>query len=249
MAELEHKRIFLVASSNDKELESLTSVIEENIKGATIFTAKDGSEVLFKAENVTPHVVILDCDLSKMASFDVVEQLLRRKERIAIIIIMPVLDEEKFVDQVVTGQVHVLLRPTTEKTLIQNINRALNWITNGGVSEYRLRFVNANEVFFKEGDVANSVYLVKSGKMKAYKSKDGAEVFLGYIHPGEFVGEMAYLHGETRSANVMSLTDCELIEIPLNSFETVLFTKPSWSKALMKTLSTRLKTANGIKDI
>lgn len=249
MAELENKRIFLVASSNDKELESLTTVIEKNIKAATIFTAKDGNEVLFKSENVTPHVVILDCDLSKMPAFDVVEQLLRRKEKISIIIIMPELDDEKFVDQVVTGQVHVLIRPTTEKTVIQNINRALNWITNGDLSEYRLRFINANEVFFKEGDIAQSVFLVKSGKMKAYKIKDGAEVLLGFINPGEFVGEMAYLHGETRSANVMSVSDCELIEIPLNSFETVLFTKPSWSKALMKTLSTRLKNANGTKDI
>lgn len=249
MAELEHKRIFLVASSNDEELGHLSSVIEKNVKGSTIFTAKDGNEVLFKSENVTPHVVVLDCELSKLPAFDVVEQLLRRKEKIAVILIMTVLDAEKFVDHIVTGQVQVLIRPTTEKTVLQNINRALNWITNGDMSEYRLRFINANEIFFKEGDIAQSVYLVKSGQMKAYKNKDDAEVFLGYIHPGEFVGEMAYLHGETRSANVVSVTDCELIEIPLNSFETVLFTKPSWSKALMKTLSNRLKLANGIKDV
>lgn len=244
MAELEGKRIFLIASSNPQEIAGLSVAVEKHIKGVTVFTASDGMEALFKAENVTPHVVILDSELPKMNVFDVVERLLHRKDKIAVIIVTPFPENERFVDEVVTGQVNFLIRPTDEKTFLRQLTRALNWITHGDQTGYRLRFLSAQEVFLREGDKADSVFLVKSGRLKAYKMDGTEEVLLGYINAGEFVGEMAYIHGETRSANVKSLTDCELIEIPNNSLDSVLFSKPAWSKALVKTLSSRLKQAN-----
>ncbi|MCB0415661.1 MAG: Crp/Fnr family transcriptional regulator, partial [Bdellovibrionales bacterium] len=56
--------------------------------------------------------------------------------------------------------------------------------------------------------------------------------------------EMAYINGEPRSADVVALSDCELIEFGVDRLDSLLFKKPSWSKALMKTLSKRLKRAN-----
>lgn len=247
MAELEGKRIFLIASNKPAEVRGLVETVEKCIKGATVFTATDGIEVLFKAENVTPHVVILDSDLQKMTALDVTEKLLRRKERISIIIVSPLPETERFVDEVVTGQVHILTRPTDQKTFLQHLTRALNWIAHGDLQGYRLRFLSQNEVLLRDGDTADSVFLVKSGRLKAFKNEGPNEVVLGYINAGEFVGEMAYIHGEARSANVVSLTECELIEIPNDSLDSVLFSKPAWSKALVKTLSSRLKQANADK--
>lgn len=249
MAELEGKRVFLIASNKPEEAQGLVETVEKHIRGATVFTASDGTEVLFKADNVTPHVVILDSDLAKMSAFDVAEKLLEHKERIAIIIVAPLPEGERFVDEVVTGQVHLLTRPTDQKTFLRHLTRALNWITNGDLKGYRLRFLSENELLLREGDKAESVYLVKSGRLKASKQDGAEEVLLGYINPGEFVGEMAYIHGDARSANVVSLTDCELIEIPNDCLDSVLFSKPAWSKALVKTLSSRLKKANADKAV
>jgi CRP-like cAMP-binding protein len=103
-------------------------------------------------------------------------------------------------------------------------------------------------MLLRDGDSADSVFLVKSGRLKAFKNEGPNEVVLGYINAGEFVGEMAYIHGEARSANVVSLTECELIEIPNDCLDSVLFSKPAWAKALVKTLSSRLKQANADKS-
>jgi hypothetical protein len=60
-------------------------------------------------------------------------------------------------------------------------------------------------------------------------------------------GEMAYINGEPRAANVIAEGPSELIEIPFERLDHVLFQKPMWSKALMRTLSKRLKNANNYR--
>lgn len=245
MAELENKRIFLIASGKTEEAKAMVDLVERSVPNTTIFMAIDGSDALFKTENVPPHIVILDSEIEKISAIDVAEKLIHRKERIAVIIVSPLPDNEHFVNEVVTGQVHILTRPTDEKTFLQHLTRAMNWIAHGDNSGYRMCFLTPNELLIREGEKANCVYLVKRGELKAYKTDDdNQEVLLGMIKPGEFVGEMAYINGEDRNAHVMSLTDCELIEIPNDCLDTVLFSKPAWSKALVKTLSTRLKNSN-----
>jgi CRP/FNR family cyclic AMP-dependent transcriptional regulator len=156
-------------------------------------------------------------------------------------------DEHLFMDEVVTGQVQFL--SGTGKVAIFNnlVTRALNWVSHEDKSIYHLRFLAPQEQLIREGEAADFVYILKTGELKAYKTDGSEEVLLGKIHPGEFVGEMAYINGEARSANVMSLTDCELIEIPSASLDAVLFSRPAWSKALLKTLSKRLKNSNDEK--
>ncbi|AHZ83447.1 cyclic nucleotide-binding domain-containing protein [Bdellovibrio bacteriovorus] len=244
MADLESKRIFLIASAKPEEAEKIESTLNRHIQNATVFTATDGSEALFKAENVIPNVVIVDSEISKISALDLTQKLIQKKERIAVIIMSPLPDTDHFVDEVVTGQVHILTRPTDEATFVEHLTRALNWIVNGDNANYRMKFLAAHQILIREGEKAESVYLVKRGQLKAYKTDNGVETLLGHINPGEFVGEMAYINGEPRSANVMSLTNCELIEIPNNCLDVVLFSKPAWSKALVKTLSLRLKNSN-----
>ncbi len=247
MAELETKKVFLVAMSNPRDSEVFEGFIKRHIQSATIFSATDGPDVLFKAENVTPHVVVLDVNITKKSAFDVTDKLIRSKNKISIILVSPLLEPERFVDEVVTGQVHILTKPD-EQSFVQHLTRAMNWITKGDQTHYRLRFLPSNEILIREGEKAESVYLVKRGQLKAYRQEGPGAVDLGIINTGEFVGEMAYINGEARSSNVISLTDCELIEIPNDYLDNVLFSKPAWSKALVKTLSSRLKKSNTEKS-
>ncbi|WP_413612703.1 cyclic nucleotide-binding domain-containing protein [Bdellovibrio sp. HCB-110] len=249
MSDLESKKVFLIASHNPEDVATLEEVVKSHFQNATVFSATDGIEALFKSENVTPHVVLLDTNIQKMSAFDVTEKLLHRKDRIAVVLTTEPFEPERFVDQVVTGQVQFLERPLKEGSLVKALTRALNWISFVENSHYRLRFLAANEVLIKQGDKGDYIYLVKSGKLKAYRQEQGQEVVLGQIQAGEFVGEMSYINGEVRSASVMSLTDCELIEIPSSYFDVVLFSKPAWSKALVKTLSLRLKNSNEEKTV
>lgn len=243
MPELENKRIFLVATSNIELNTQLEEAIKSHVAGATVFTATDGVEALRKSENVPPHVVIVDFQIPKINAVELTKKILDRKDRMAVIILSPSIDEQLFMDEVVTGQVQFL--SGTGKVSIFNsmVTRSLNWVSHEDKSIYHLRFLSPNELLIKEGESADYVYILKSGELKAYKRDGNDEILLGKIMPGEFVGEMAYINGEVRSANVTSLTDCELIEIPSASLDAVLFSRPAWSKALLKTLSKRLKTS------
>lgn len=249
MADLENKKIFLLASGDSNEAQTVEEIIKKHFQSTTVFSAIDGNEALFKSENVPPHVVVIDSNIQKLGALEVAENLLRRKDRIAVIIIADQLDKEHFVDKVVTGQMQFLERPVNEKQLASAFTRALNWSSFGENSNYHLRFLQENEIVINYGDKGDFVYLVKSGKLKAFREENGQEVILGYIQAGEFVGEMSYINGEPRSASVITLTDCELIEIPNHYFDVVLFSKPAWSKALVKTLSQRLKNSNEEKTL
>jgi len=247
MAELENKRTFLVATSRPELNSQLEEAIKAHVSNATVFTAIDGVEALRKAENVPPHVVVVDFQIPKMSAIDLTKKLIARKDRAAVIILAPSVDEHIFMDEVVTGQVQ-FLSGTGKVSIFNNlVTRALNWVSHEDKSIYHLRFLSPNEQLIREGEAADYVYILKTGELKAYKTDGVNEIFLGHIYPGEFVGEMAYINGEARSANVMSLTDCELIEIPSASLDAVLFSRPVWSKALLKTLSKRLKNSNDEK--
>jgi CRP-like cAMP-binding protein len=104
--------------------------------------------------------------------------------------------------------------------------------------------VAPNEFLFKEGEIAKHVFIVKRGRLRAMKGRGEKQITLGEIGAGEFVGEMAHINHEPRSASVQALEDCELIEIPFGSLDMVLFSRPAWSQALVLTLSKRLKSTN-----
>jgi CRP/FNR family cyclic AMP-dependent transcriptional regulator len=245
--ELESKRIFLIASKNEELIKQLTQAIELHIKQPTIFTAADGVEALFKSDNVLPHVALLDADLEKTNGFIVAEKLLHKKTEhtVSIILLTSLPEQDLFVDQVVTGQIQFLSLQELDKTTTY-LMRALNRISLSDDSHYRIKFLEPNDVLFSEGESAQSVFIVRSGELVATKNGDKKQVELGTIKPGEFVGEMAHINHDSRTATVTALTDCELIEIPNGTLDLVLFSKPIWARALVATLSKRLKLSNNL---
>ena len=130
------------------------------------------------------------------------------------------------------------------KHFVECANRALARATSLKDPEFRLRFLAPGEILFRQGDRAENVYIVRKGRLRAFRRTKSGTQTLGEILAGEFVGEMAHINSEPRSAEVEALENSELIEIPLGALDMLVFSKPAWSKALMKTLSRRLKVAN-----
>jgi CRP-like cAMP-binding protein len=149
-----------------------------------------------------------------------------------------------FVDELVSGRVQFMHKLDDDQELDSRINKALNRMTHRSHSEYTLHFVAPQEYLFREGEKAQHVFIVKRGRLRALKGRGEAQVVLGEIGVGEFVGEMAHINHEPRSASVMALEDCELIEIPFGSLDLVLFSRPAWAHALVVTLSKRLRNSN-----
>jgi CRP/FNR family cyclic AMP-dependent transcriptional regulator len=59
---------------------------------------------------------------------------------------------------------------------------------------------------------------------------------------------MAYINKEPRSACIEALTDAQLIEVPIGLVDKILYKRPAWSRALLQTLSKRLKNANKVVE-
>lgn len=223
--------------------------VEKHISHSTVFTSHDGSDASFKLRNAPPHVLVTEWELPKVSGFDLVRSALDTggEFELSVIVLSPAPDQEHFVDDVVRGKVQFL--PSVDAAKEESgfndcLMKALNRLSLSKDNEYRLHFLSPGQVLFSEGDKAVSVFIVKRGKMQAYKGAASAAVALGDIQAGEFVGEMAHINNEPRSASVKALEDCELIEIPAGSLDVVLFSKPAWAHALMKTLSKRLKRSN-----
>jgi CRP-like cAMP-binding protein len=55
------------------------------------------------------------------------------------------------------------------------------------------------------------------------------------------IGEMGVLFNKNRSASILALSDCILISIPKDKFESHLASQPKWFKVLFETISGRLE--------
>jgi CRP/FNR family transcriptional regulator, cyclic AMP receptor protein len=244
--ELANRRIFLVASAQQRRRDIFAKWITQHISNVTIYAASDGKEADFKLRNNPPHVLVTDLDLPKLTGLELVAEVLRDKTLpdISIIIASDLPEREHFVDQIVTQKVQFLIDEKDEDKFVRCLTIGLNRIETSDAAEYSLRFMAPGEVLFEEGEQADNVYIIKRGILRAQARRDGQVVVLGDAVQGEFVGEMAHINHESRSATVVALEDCELIVIPIGTIDNVLFSKPVWAQALVRTLSKRLKKTN-----
>jgi CRP-like cAMP-binding protein len=101
----------------------------------------------------------------------------------------------------------------------------------------------AGTFFFKEGSKAESCYVIVHGKVQILKKTSrGENVPLAVVKRGEFLGEMAMLSGERRSASAMALTKVEAIVIEHAEFVSLLKAKNPFAGRLSLQLSTLLAT-------
>ncbi len=101
-----------------------------------------------------------------------------------------------------------------------------------------------NQILIKEGELSNSMFWLQSGQLIVTKKRGMEEIVLGHIYSGELVGEMSFLDREARSATVKAITNCDLIEIPRDTIESIYKTQPKWLEILVKTLAERLRKTN-----
>jgi len=99
----------------------------------------------------------------------------------------------------------------------------------------------------RESEPGDLFFVILRGEVKVFvDSPDGREVVLSHLQTGDFFGEMALLEGETRSASVEALTDCELAVLARAEFFAVLERDFSLTRKILQTLSSRLRKANEV---
>ena len=81
------------------------------------------------------------------------------------------------------------------------------------VSQTRMRQVPRGEYFFREGDAANSLYVLESGAVEVVRCWQQHERVVNQLGVGDCFGEMALLDLGPRSAAVRACADCTAIEL------------------------------------
>jgi len=90
-------------------------------------------------------------------------------------------------------------------------------INSGEVKEH-----TPGELLFKEGDAANGVLLVLSGKLQVFVERRGEEFVLTDAGPGTILGELAVLCGIPRSASVRVIEPSTVLQWDAAAFRGLL---------------------------
>ena len=105
-------------------------------------------------------------------------------------------------------------------------------------------YKKSNIILFEE-DPGDSLFIIKEGKVKITRlSEGGKEVILSILGEGEFFGEMSLLDGESRSANVIALSDCEVFVLKRDKFLNILKTTPQIAITLLEELAHRIRMSD-----
>ena len=74
------------------------------------------------------------------------------------------------------------------------------------------------ELIFSEGDTADYVYFIESGKVSVFIQKFGTQEEICVLGSGAYFGEMALFSKDKRNASVSAVTDTSLLSVSKNVF-------------------------------
>jgi len=101
--------------------------------------------------------------------------------------------------------------------------------------------LKAGETLFREGDDAQAMYVVKQGTLRIVSGS----TILETVREGGIVGEMAIIEAHMpRSATAIAGTHCELAEIDVPRFLSLVADSPAFSIAVLRVVSRRLRVMN-----
>ena len=125
-----------------------------------------------------------------------------------------------------------LFSSLTEKQLA-NIGAHATW-----------RVIEKGGVILRQGELADSFFVIASGLVKVYMTEGGREVILKTLSAGEFFGELPMFDQEPRSASVAALERCHLQTLSYKSFQQAMDGSTDITKRVLETLARRLRDAD-----
>lgn len=95
-----------------------------------------------------------------------------------------------------------------ERSLLDDVRSTVQWIS-----------LSKGELLLRQGDPSDSVYVLVSGRLRAFVEGDEGRRDLGEVRGGETVGEWGFLSGRPRSATVVATRDSVLARVSREAFD------------------------------
>jgi CRP/FNR family cyclic AMP-dependent transcriptional regulator len=229
--------IFDDQKRNDLEMAFMTDYID-----ISVFSMANTAEYEQRLKLNPPQLVVVDTAFLSAATIlkDGVQN--RDLAQTAYIVIGNFPEKSEYLDEMMVGKFQFFEREPSAEDWKLAVKKSFRFSFDHHAAPYVTRKIKTGELLIRIGDAAEQIYILKKGKLQAFHVNDrDQKVILGEVNPGEFVGEMAYFNAEPRSASVIALEDSELFEIPVKTFDRVIYQKPAWAMKMIETLSKRLK--------
>ena len=102
------------------------------------------------------------------------------------------------------------------------------------------RMYRAKQVIFRQGDLADSGFVISEGQVRMTITVDGVDQQSQILGPGSLIGEMALLAETRRSAMAAAIEDVKVIQIRRILFRRVMDEYPDLAVHLRDKLANRL---------
>jgi len=113
----------------------------------------------------------------------------------------------------------------------------------------RLKPLKQGQTLFWKGDEGTALYIVKKGTIKiVLPSTEGGEIIVTMFSEGDFLGEMALLDGEPRSADAVAIEPSEVFILSRANFLSFLQSNVNAIKAILSLLSKRLRRTDDMLE-
>ena len=110
---------------------------------------------------------------------------------------------------------------------------------HGLIRRVRVVTLEAGQVLFRQGDPANSLYVVVEGAVVPIAEGDRRRK-LAVLERGEFFGEIGLLTGQPRNATIEAIVDAKLLAIDRRHVWELIDSAPSVAKSILRFLRARL---------
>jgi CRP/FNR family cyclic AMP-dependent transcriptional regulator len=109
-----------------------------------------------------------------------------------------------------------------------------------------MRVYRSGEPLFVEGEMSQSMFIIKKGGVSIRKRKGSNFVEIGKVTTNEVIGELSFFDRLPRSATAVALGDVEAIELPFEALEKVYNSIPDYLKTIMASMANRLRKSNDL---
>jgi CRP-like cAMP-binding protein len=114
------------------------------------------------------------------------------------------------------------------------------------IENIKLHYFPAGHMIFKEGDVGDMMFIIRSGKLKVFQERNDYQRTLCVLSANDFFGEMALISDTPRNASVEVLEDTEVFIVYQKDLALLLKEKPEIADKISEVFIRRKKENNCI---
>jgi CRP/FNR family transcriptional regulator, polysaccharide utilization system transcription regulator len=260
------KKILLI--EDNLEMRENTAEILE-LSDYKVYTASDGRDGVDLARIHKPDLIVCDIMMPELDGYEVLNILSKDEETAAIPFIFLTAKAEKsdFRKGMTMGADDYLTKPYDDEELLNAIETRLKkkelvnkefQASAEGYNEFidevkqfeefqnlsktgNTKNYDKKDIIFSEGYYPTGLYLISKGKVKTFKTNDDAKEFITGIHTdGAYFGYLALLENTNYAETAVAMEPTELVIIPKNDFDALIFNNKEIAKKFIKMLSSNL---------